>query len=175
MEIREATPADAAAMAGIHVRGWRWAYRGLLPDAYLDGLSVKRWTGIREQRMRQARPEAAAWVASEDGAPVGFASAGPSRDLDAGPRTGEVYAIYVEPELTGRGFGRVLLEHAVACLRARGFGPLTLWVLRANERARRFYEAAGWRTDGAAKVEDRDGLVLDEVRYRLDPARTREG
>ncbi len=38
MLLRPAEPADAMAVARVHVRSWQAAYRGLLPDAYLDGL-----------------------------------------------------------------------------------------------------------------------------------------
>ena len=40
LTIREAAASDARDIAGIHVRGWQWAYRRLLPDAFLAGLSV---------------------------------------------------------------------------------------------------------------------------------------
>ena len=42
-----------------------------------------------------------------------------------------------------------------------------LWVLKTNERARRFYEIAGWKTDGQTKTEERGRVVLNEVRYRF--------
>lgn len=35
--IRTAGPGDAAAIAALHARSWRAAYRGILPDTYLDG------------------------------------------------------------------------------------------------------------------------------------------
>ena len=38
MTVREAQPRDAAEVAGVHVRSWQVAYRGLFPDDYLDGL-----------------------------------------------------------------------------------------------------------------------------------------
>jgi hypothetical protein len=47
-----------------------------------------------------------------------------------------------------------------------GYGQVTLWVLASNARARRFYEAAGLRPDGAVKVDDSRGFALSEVRYR---------
>jgi hypothetical protein len=59
----------------------------------------------------------------------------------------------------------------VAGLRARGFEPITLWVLEKNERARRFYEIAGWTLDegSATAVPGQEALAepLLEVRYRL--------
>jgi hypothetical protein len=47
--------------------------------------------------------------------------------------------------------------------------PVTLWVLEANDRARRFYEIAGFLPDGSRKPADLPGGVrLPELRYRLD-------
>ena len=39
-------------------------------------------------------------------------------------------------------------------------------MLEANRRARRFYEIAGWRMDGARKTFDIAGREIPEVRYR---------
>jgi RimJ/RimL family protein N-acetyltransferase len=46
-----------------------------------------------------------------------------------------------------------------------GYLSVTLWVLRDNRRARRFYERAGFAPDGASNVLDRLGGVT-EVRSR---------
>ena len=43
MIVRAAVASDAAAVARVHARSWRVAYRGLVPDAYLDGLSDDTW------------------------------------------------------------------------------------------------------------------------------------
>lgn len=166
--IRAATPADAEAIARVHVHAWRWAYRDLLPPDYLEALSAhertarwRRW--LEERRERRL----AVFVAEEQtGQVVGFVSAGPARDADAGPTTGEVYAIYLEERAAGTGVGRALFERAEGELSARRFTSATLWVLAANERARRFYERAGWAVDGHEKHEPLpNGFVLHEVRY----------
>jgi GNAT superfamily N-acetyltransferase len=75
-------------------------------------------------------------------------------------------AIYLAPEAIGRGIGRALHDWALDDLRERGCIEATLWVLRENQPARRFYEAAGWRTDGEPKDEELAGGTLHEVRYR---------
>jgi RimJ/RimL family protein N-acetyltransferase len=46
-----------------------------------------------------------------------------------------------------------------------GFRTALLWVFAGNERARRFYEAAGWRADGVVAREETGGVLLDELRY----------
>lgn len=50
-------------------------------------------------------------------------------------------------------------------IRSRSQSRATLWVLETNERARRFYEIAGWLPDGATKTEMRGSVELREVRY----------
>jgi GNAT superfamily N-acetyltransferase len=165
--IRLATVEDAASIAVIHIRSWQFAYRGLLPDAYLYGLPQTR--ADREARWRanlSGPSDVRCWLVEQDGAMVGFASGGLCHDPDAAPSGGEVLAIYLAPEVLGTGVGRELFGQAERDLRNRGFGPLTLWVLEGNQRARRFYEAAGWRADGAVKAQQWAGLTLQEVRYR---------
>ena len=168
MEIRPATGDDAAAVAGIQVRGWRAAYAGLMPQAYLDSLSEPD-RALRWRTWIEAPPDGVRiWLAEEEGRGIGFASLGPSRDADAEPGTGEVYAIYLEPSLIGSGRGRELFAHVVDDLRGRGYRRGELWVLPGNERARRFYEAAGWRTDGSEKIEPFDDIEVVEIRYRAE-------
>jgi ribosomal protein S18 acetylase RimI-like enzyme len=168
MRIREAIRSDARAIAEIHVRAWQAAYRGQLPDEYLDGLSVEDRLEQHEWTIRNPRETWRLWVGEDDGRPTGFAVTGPSEDADADERTGEVYAIYLEPERVGTGAGRELFGHAVEDLRTRGFRSATLWVLETNERARRFYELAGWKTDGTRASERIDCAMLPTVRYRVD-------
>ena len=116
-----------------------------------------------------AWPSTGVFVAEDDGGDiVGFTHIAPSRDDDAPPGTAEVTSIYVRPDAWGSGAGRALLEAACASLRSGGFGSATLWVLDSNERARRFYEAMGWRADGRGKVDRRGGeFELNEVRYAV--------
>jgi GNAT superfamily N-acetyltransferase len=170
--IRHAVPADADAIGALHVRGWQSAYRGLLPDALLDGLSIPAW--VEKRRNALTTPWNALvlnHVVEGPAGVLGWASTGPARDagLDAA-RVGEVYAIYLEPSAVGRGHGRELLAHALERLAAQGFGEVVLWVLEHNARARRFYECAGFALDttAAPKPVPFQGRILDasEVRYR---------
>jgi GNAT superfamily N-acetyltransferase len=169
--IRLATHADAAAIAAVHVRGWQAAYRGYLPDDYLDGLSVAeradRWVPLLADA---ARPTAV--YETPDGI-VGFVGIGPSRDSGASPTTGELLVIYVEPARWRRGVGTALMSWATAAAPARGWTAMTLWTIEGNAAARAFYERCGWVRDGAAKHERFAGQMLAQVRYawRSEPAR----
>jgi GNAT superfamily N-acetyltransferase len=167
--IRDANPDDALAVAGVHVRSWQAAYRGLMDDEFLDRLRPEdRAAGYRFDRADPTAPHTI--VAEADGEIWGFAATGPCRDEDA-PRTGELYALYVEPPRWRTGTGRLLLDHATARFRDDGFEQAVLWVLRGNEGAERFYEAAGWRRDGAEREEQPYGVVSNVVRMRRSLAR----
>jgi ribosomal protein S18 acetylase RimI-like enzyme len=168
MRIREAELPDARAIAEIHVRAWQAVYRGQLPDAYLDALSVDDRVAQHEWSLRNPRDTWRTWVAVDEGRAIGFAVTGPSEDADADERTGEVFAIYLEPRRIGTGAGRALFAHAVEDLRERGYRAVTLWVLESNERARRFYEVAGMKADGTTSSERFEETLAQTVRYRVD-------
>ena len=156
-------------MERIRVRGWQVAYRHVLPAHELDAMPVdwSRW----ERRLADPPAGWSTFVAEDDARVVGFASVGPSRDERG---VGELYAIYVDPDAWSTGAGRALILRAEEQL-ASEYEEATLWVLEDNPRARRFYEVAGWRADGARKVEDRWGVAAAEVRYRkrLSSSRSR--
>jgi GNAT superfamily N-acetyltransferase len=167
--VRRAVPADARAIAELTVRGWQAAYRGLMPNEFLGGLSVAgREAAWREMLDRDTDGGVPAWLAERDGRAVGFVSSGPPRDEDVPLPSAEVYAIYVSPEAWRRGIGRSLLDRAIACWRERGATQLALWVLEGNAPARAFYEAMGWRPDGARQQLRIAGTSLAEIRYRLE-------
>lgn len=158
---------DARAIAEVHVHTWQAAYRGQVPDSVLKNLSIEDRTRAWSQIIgRSVPPASAAFVLESDGELLGFAHVAASRDEDASGEVGEVTAIYVSRSLWRSGAGSLLMHSALAALRAAGFSQATLWVLEANQRARRFYEATGWNPDGAVKVEQRDGFQLLELRYR---------
>jgi GNAT superfamily N-acetyltransferase len=161
--VRPATSADADAIGRIQVETWTTAYAGLLPQETIAAFDVSaRQTMWREGLDRTPRPGSATFVALVDDEIVGFATVGASHSDDG---TGELYAIYVDPVRWGNGAGRALIERAEASLRESGFPAALLWVLQGNERAERFYRAAGWERDGE-KQDDFQGATVTELRYR---------
>jgi ribosomal protein S18 acetylase RimI-like enzyme len=168
IHLRHATEEDAGDIATVHVRSWQGAYRGQVPQEFLDGLSVMRRELTWRDELGVTPRERLPWIAECDGGIAGFVSAGPCRDPDTDARTGEVYAIYVDPDCWKRGIGRNLLSHATRDLKQAGYAHATLWVLASNDRARRFYEAAGWHSDGRRQTIEIGGTPLDEVRYRRE-------
>lgn len=167
IDIREATPADAEAIAKVHVETWQSAYRGDIPDAILDGLSLADREMQWSQLLKDSKPRSNIYVAEVDGELVGFTSAGPCRDEDLMEfDVGEIYAIYVTPEHWREGIGSGLMRRTVEFLAQEDYDFMSLWVLKTNRKARDFYEKAGFVPDGTEKIDDRDAYQLEEVRYR---------
>jgi ribosomal protein S18 acetylase RimI-like enzyme len=168
LKIRGAGPEDAPDIATLHVRAWRAAYPGIVPDEVLARLSIPDRSARWREQLADGPEQQRTLVAEDQGAVVGFVAMGPNRDPFADPGTAEVYAIYVDPELWGRGIGSSLLARGVEELRGAGHPSATLWVLAANEPARRFYESRGWEADGSTKLYPAGDVELAEVRYRIE-------
>lgn len=148
--VRPARVEDASQMARVHVGSWRETYRGLMPDSVLDdpGLVVGRerfWTAaLTDPRYAQNCTA----VALRDGAVIGIAMAGPSRDDDA-TWAMQLYVLYVLASDHGTGAGAALLDAVIAPEQ-----DASLWVADPNPRAQAFYRRHGFEPDGVSQVED---------------------
>ena len=168
MFIRPANVADAPQIAQVHVKTWRNAYRGLIPEAVLDAQSIERRALFWHERIAQNKD---AIFVAEDRGVLGFCNLIPSRDADADDTVAEIAAIYVLSAYWRRGVGRALCGDALAEAQRQGYRAVTLWVLAANERAKRFYGTMGFSLDGAKKTEKAsDRSELHEVRLRKQMA-----
>ena len=138
--VRPAEPADAAAIARVHVWSWRTTYRGLLPDEFLASLSED----FYEERWRRTLGDASnrVYVAETSLGVVGYASGGRERAGEDG-FSGELYAIYLLEEAQGHGHGHRLVRAVVDGLLVLGLPDMIVWVPRENAPARRFYEKLG--------------------------------
>lgn len=163
LSVRAAEPADALAVARVHVRSWQVGYRGLLPGDYLDRLRPEERAGrYTFGQISAAGPETI--VAVDDDAICGFATIGPAWGPDQ-PTGGELLALYVDPDWWRRRIGRRLLNEARRQLSERGFTEAILWVLVGNLRGELFYQADGWLPDGTRREDQVWGARVDEVRY----------
>ncbi|MGW2568064.1 N-acetyltransferase family protein [Streptomyces sp. NPDC001537] len=157
--------ADCERVAEVRVGGWQTAYRGIIPQSYLDTMSVPEDAERRRTHVLERSAEVVNLVAEQDGEIVGWACHGPYRDGEVRTAELELYALYVAPESYGVGVGRALIEESVRRGTAAGHARVYLWVLKENARARRFYERSGFRPDGAEEPFEVDGVEVPEVRY----------
>ena len=170
--VRQARLADADALGHVHVRAWQEAYRGVMPDDFLDGLDPAQRAQMWRDRLRAPEPGIEVLVAIEGGAVVGFAVIGPLRG-GSPESTGELQAINLAPATWRRGIGSRLLTAAQERLAELGYDRALLWVAVDNERARRFYEQHGWSPTGERRSEDVLGVTLEQLAYdrSLGPVR----
>ncbi|HTZ42969.1 MAG TPA: GNAT family N-acetyltransferase [Jatrophihabitans sp.] len=168
IEIRPATQEDSERLALVHVRSWQAGYRGLLPDAFLDSMSV---TGRADRwRARLAEGGSTVTVALLDGALVGFATVGPSRDADLPAADWlELQSCYLLPGAWGSGVATELARRALPADRR-----LFLWVLAGNLRAQGFYRKLGFAPDGTGKPIAIGAVTVPEVRWRCDRPKVRD-
>lgn len=172
MIVREATAADVKAVARVQIESWRAAYRGIIDEDTLHNLSVQDKQSYWLQWFLRNEPSRFMRVVVDDSATgVGFAVAGPARgrepSSDGLPLVGEIYVLYLLPQVQRRGWGTQLMRSMARGLRQRGMEALLLWVLQRNHAACRFYESLG----GVATYRRRTavgGQQLIEVGYLWD-------
>ena len=162
--LRPATPADADAVAAVHVASWRSIYAGLLPEGLIGAQTLERRR--RQWRSLLRAPGQRTWVAELAGEVVGFCNAGPARDDDLPEGVGEVYAIYLLAGVWRRGLGRALWRAGVEALAADGCAEVAVWVLEGNERALAFYRSLGLAPDGWRRSDPFEGETIDQIRLR---------
>lgn len=144
---------------------WQECYRGQIPDEVLDSLDVAARQEMWEAALAQPPEGRGVFVAEEAGEIVGLASVGPDRGEHAIAGAGQLEALYLRAGYWGTGTGRLLHALAVSRLEESGYPLATLWVLTANQRARTFYEKAGWCYEGYEKMYVTRGHEIPEMRY----------
>ncbi len=139
--IRDATQRDVDALARVHVESWIHTYEGIIPGAELAKTNVLR-SKIRFSRALEGRASHDRLLVLEapDDGVVGYVNVGPVRFHEY---RGEVFELYLDPRHQGRGGGARLLSAGIWRLLEHGHGPVLVWALAANRRARRFYERQG--------------------------------
>lgn len=158
--VRPAGPDDASGIASVQVESWKTTYRGMIPDAYLDSLTVD----LKEPGWsRTLADPACPWkgFVAESGVAgvVGFAFGGPEREGKR-PFSGELTAIYILDRFRGFGLGRRLVSSVAAYLSSTGHRNMMVWVLRTNP-AVKFYEALGARPFAEKTVEIGSALLVE--------------
>lgn len=159
--LRPAGPADAPALLSVHARAIRALaathYTADQRDAWIARMSVDR---LREAMLARVL------VVAEAATPGGPRIVGYGQ---LHPVEGAIEAIYVDPDWTRRGVGRVLFEALEARARALGLPGL---VLDASLNSVPFYGAMGFRRKGVDRHEPAPGVHFACVvmEKRLAPA-----
>jgi ribosomal protein S18 acetylase RimI-like enzyme len=141
MRYRQATAADAVAIATLHADSWRRNYRGAFTDAFLDGDVHADRLAVWSERLTNQTVATRTVVAEDDGVVVGFAHTVFGDDPTWGALLDN---LHVADALKRGGVGRMLMSHSAAAvlLQSPATG-LYLWVLEQNTAAQGFYRALG--------------------------------
>ncbi|WP_051580973.1 GNAT family N-acetyltransferase [Pseudonocardia acaciae] len=168
---------DAAVIGALHVRSWRYGYRGLVPDSALAGLDLAERTERWREKLESPGPRRVflalrvGFFGPELGA---FCAVGPAREPERDGRpgvpTGELYALYADPDAFGRGAAHAAHAAGMDHLAATGHRHAVLWVLAENPRAHAFYRGRGWRADGLVEEQEYVGVEMSVARFSRELA-----
>ncbi|MBO3061480.1 MULTISPECIES: GNAT family N-acetyltransferase [Mammaliicoccus] len=156
MIIRNKKESDIESIAKVHYESWVTTYKGIVPDSYLDSLSLESY--IEKHHMFNAP----CIVAEVDGKVVGFLMYSKDKDEDTSDKCGEIMVIYLLQEYQHKGIGTLLMNEAEKRMKSE-FDQLSLWVLEDNIPTVKFYEKMGFEKDGKYELEEL-GNVLRETR-----------
>jgi len=160
IEIRQAKPSDAAAVADTHDDAWKGAYQGIIPGVELEKLVMRRGPDWWDSAIRKGS-RISILVFGE--VVAGYANYGRNRARTLS-YDGEIYELYLRPEFQGLGLGRRLFTAARKDLATSGMKSLVIWALSDNDNAVGFYQALGGRP--VARSSERFGKrTLDKVAF----------
>ncbi|MQT05556.1 GNAT family N-acetyltransferase, partial [Streptomyces jumonjinensis] len=114
IHIREMDESHIDAVSALRVRSWQSAYRGIIPQSHLDGMTAAEDARRRRAWFASSRDQVVDLVAVDGHGDTvsGWICFGSYRGETDAQAPGEVYALYVDPARTGRGIGRDLLDSA---------------------------------------------------------------
>ncbi len=137
------------------------AYRGIMPDAFLDNDVFANRSAAWHERFNtpDERLVTVTFLAELDGELVGFAHSIIDDDAAYGTLLDN---LHVRHDAQRLGIGKRLMADTAAWLKDAGnTSGLYLWVFESNTRARRFYEALGGQPAGHdAAHEDGEAAPL---------------
>lgn len=164
VRIRAADEGDAAAIAAVRVESWRTTYRGMIPDAYLDGMRVEDSTALWQRILSTPSGDKRMVYVAEDASGVlGFSAAMKLAEPKFGVQA-ELTGIYLKPQAQRLRIGRKLVAAAARACLAENAPDMLAWVITQNEAARKFYENLGAELM-AGQPFSWDGLELHETGY----------
>lgn len=157
---------DLAGIIGeIQSLSWRKAYKGLMPDDFINDFTPEDRAADFERVIMNQTEELYLFLDGET--PVGMAVLHYCDDADAHAGDGEIKALYIHPDHWSKGYGTKALDFSVNRLKERGFDRVVLWVLEENHKGRKFYEQRGFKSEDTNRVME-IGETLHLVKFSKD-------
>ncbi|WP_313162912.1 GNAT family N-acetyltransferase [Sedimentibacter sp.] len=157
--IRQATEQDRMALGKIYCFSWKEAYKNIVPDEYLNSLTIEKCSPNKINSNDTL-------VIEDNGIIVGLTRFGEARDKRC-ENIGELWSIYILPEFWMKGFGQLLFSSVTKKLEELGYEKFYLWVLKDNFGALRFYEKMGMINTDIEQIINIGGKDLVEIKYEF--------
>lgn len=158
MQVKPFQPDFSVEVSRVYALGWKHAYRGIVPEDYLDRLSLDHWEAYLKTVQQGG------FMLMNHTQCVGICTVSKARE-EQWKDWGELVSLYLLPDYMGKGFGLQLFSQAIAYLRKQGYHKIYLWVLEENPVARSFYERNGFVPTQERCSVTMDGTELMELRY----------
>ena len=157
--IRRVQAGDEKALASIQTESWKAAFQRILDEETLLRCTNLERATVSYQRLLDEK-KGNGYLLLLDGQPHCIAWWDAARD-EAFAGKAELICIHSLPQHWHQGFGSRMMDRVLSDVKAAGYSEIILWVFAENERARRFYEAKGFRPEGREKI----GLGAVEMCY----------
>ncbi|MBM3387788.1 MAG: GNAT family N-acetyltransferase [Betaproteobacteria bacterium] len=165
VDVRFAKLADAAAVANLHLIASRALYEGQVSEAHWQATPMAKRVGFWKEAIEYGEPQVL--VATHGGEIVGFVGFDRSRDPKSKNTTGELWALYVDPDHLGQGAGLALWDAAREGLQDEDCTDVTVWVPLASAPALRFFDAAGFKREmNTARTVPLGDVRVEEIRFK---------
>lgn len=160
LAFRPATISDVETIRALADRIWHACYPGIIPVEQIRYMLG--WMYSPHKLTEQIRHGMCYELALLEGAAVGYLA----YERRADGTVLYLNKLYLVPEHHGRGLGQAALEHVFATARAAGAATVELRVNKANVRALRAYERAGFMIADSLRQDIGGGYVMDDFVMR---------
>jgi GNAT superfamily N-acetyltransferase len=166
MLIRTAKDEDAESIGAIRVAAWQSAYRGLMPNEYLDSFDPGANLESLRAALRSGTPPYILRIVEIENRPVAFSILGKPR-YEADQSVVELWALNVHPAHWRKGSGLQLVKQALMDAREQNRSHVELWCIQGNMAAQRLYETCGFTLGGRTRTTTAlTGIPLHESAYK---------
>ena len=138
MNIREANAEDIEPIASLYVMNWKKTYVGLLPDNFLNGLTVNE--GIKKWQEYLNKEKHMIFVAYENEKILGFSACKEDEELK---NCLYLDSLHVSETSRGKGVGTKLINTVGSYAYIKGYEHMSICIVKGNDNAKRIYEKMG--------------------------------
>lgn len=149
---------DKLKISEIYEKSWKVAYSNIFSKEFLDSIEPGKWVDFLSLENINTL------VLEDEGKFLGTLSYSKSRFLEM-EDWGEIISLYILPEYTGNGLGKILFKEGINNLSKLNFENIFLYVLEENKRAIKFYERMGFKYSGEYINDNVGGKDVKELKY----------